>query len=104
MFDHMKAKALLRSRFIARSAATGLALLIAAGSAAADTTVKWLHLELDPNYVAIWRKIADKYQAEHPGVKIEMQFLENEAFKAKLPTLLQSSDAPDFFYSWAAAC
>ena len=29
-----------------------------------------------------------------------MQFLENEAFKAKLPTLLQSNDAPDFFYSW----
>jgi raffinose/stachyose/melibiose transport system substrate-binding protein len=100
MFDHLRAKALFRSRFIARSAATGLALLIAAGSAAADTTVKWLHLELDPNYVAIWRKIADKYQADHPGVKIEMQFLENEAFKAKLPTLLQSSDAPDFFYSW----
>ncbi|EJL58495.1 ABC-type sugar transport system, periplasmic component [Rhizobium sp. CF122] len=100
MFDHMKAKALLRSRFIARSAATGLALLIAAGSAAADTTVKWLHLEIDPNYLAVWKKIAEKYEAEHPGVKIEMQFLENEAFKAKLPTLLQSSDAPDLFFSW----
>jgi raffinose/stachyose/melibiose transport system substrate-binding protein len=100
MFNHRGAKALLRHRFITISAATGLALLLGAGAAAADTVVKWLHLELDPNYVAVWRKIADKYQSEHPGVKIEMQFLENEAFKAKLPTLLQSSDAPDFFYSW----
>ncbi|WP_423342001.1 ABC transporter substrate-binding protein [Rhizobium sp. HT1-10] len=79
---------------------TGLAILLGAASAMADTTVKWLHLELDPGYVAIWRKIADTYEAKHPGVKIQMQFLENEAFKAKLPTLLQSSDAPDFFYSW----
>ena len=69
-------------------------------NAAAETVVKWLHLELDPGYVAIWRKMADQYEASHPGVKIQMQFLENEAFKAKLPTLLQSSDAPDFFYSW----
>ena len=29
-----------------------------------------------------------------------MQFLENEAYKAKLTTLLQSNDAPDIVYSW----
>ena len=33
-------------------------------------------------------------------MKIELPFLENEAFKAKLTTLLQSSDAPDIFHSW----
>jgi len=100
MFDNQRAKALLHSRAFARSAATALALLIAAGSAAADTTIKWMHLEIDPTYLAVWQKIAKNYEAEHPGVKVEMQFLENEAFKAKLPTLLQSSDAPDLFYSW----
>jgi raffinose/stachyose/melibiose transport system substrate-binding protein len=100
MFDNQRATALLHSRAFARSAATALALLIAAGSAAADTTIKWMHLEIDPTYLAVWQKIAKNYEAEHPGVKVEMQFLENEAFKAKLPTLLQSSDAPDLFYSW----
>ena len=30
-----------------------------------------------------------------------MQFIENQSFKAKLPTLLQSSEAPSFFYSWS---
>jgi raffinose/stachyose/melibiose transport system substrate-binding protein len=100
MFHFARAKALGGARIAAISAATGLAVLLGAGNAAAETVVKWLHLELDPGYVAIWRKMADQYEASHPGVKIQMQFLENEAFKAKLPTLLQSSDAPDFFYSW----
>ncbi len=77
------AKALRGARIAAIAAATGLAILAGATSAAADTVVKWLHLELDPNYIAIWRKIADQYEAKHPGVKIEMQFLANEAFKAK---------------------
>ena len=36
-----------------------------------------------------------------PGVKVEMQFLENEAYKAKLPTILQSKDRPHIIYSWA---
>ena len=37
---------------------------------------------------------------QHKGVKVEFKYLENEAFKAKLPTLLQSTDAPSIFYSW----
>jgi raffinose/stachyose/melibiose transport system substrate-binding protein len=88
---------------------TRLGIVTAAGAAvfsllpsvaAADTIVKWLHPEAQPKVVAVWRGIADAFEKSHPGVKIEMQFLENQAFKAKLPTLLQSSDAPSMFYSW----
>lgn len=68
--------------------------------AAAQTTVKWMHLEANPTYLALWEEIAAAYEAENPGVDIELQFLENEAFKAKLPTLLQSGDAPSIFYTW----
>src|ERR1700712_1705012 len=100
MLQIVRAKALCGKRTAMFAATTGLAILLGAAGAMADITVKWLHLELDPGYVAIWRKIADAYESQHPGVKVQMQFLENEAFKAKLPTLLQSSDAPDFFYSW----
>ena len=46
------------------------------------------------------KKAVADYEAAHPGVKIELPFLENEAFKAKLTTLLQSADAPDVFHSW----
>ncbi|HTN63863.1 MAG TPA: extracellular solute-binding protein [Devosia sp.] len=68
--------------------------------AQAQTTIKWLHLEPNPDRLKVWQDIAAAYEAEHPEIKIEFQFLENEAFKAKLPTLLQSNDAPSMFYTW----
>ncbi len=77
------------------------AWLLTAGAAAADTTVKWLHIEVNPAQVKIWEEVARSYESAHPGVKIEMQFLENEAYKAKLPTILQSKDRPNIIYSWA---
>jgi raffinose/stachyose/melibiose transport system substrate-binding protein len=80
-------------------AATGLTLAV--GTAAADTTVKWLHIEVNPAQVKIWDEVARAYEAAHPGVKVEMQFLENEAYKAKLPTILQSKDRPHIIYSWS---
>ena len=86
-------------RIVSMAAAAGM-LLAGAGAASAATVVKWLHLETDPKNVAAWEDIVKKYEAQHPDVDIQMQFLENEAFKAKLPTLLQSDDVPDFFFSW----
>lgn len=80
-------------------AAAGLTL--AAGAAAAQTTVKWLHLEQNPAQVKIWDEVARRFEAKNSGVKVEMQFLENEAYKAKLPTILQSKDRPHILYSWA---
>ncbi|AZO79691.1 MULTISPECIES: extracellular solute-binding protein [unclassified Bosea (in: a-proteobacteria)] len=74
---------------------------LAAGAAAAQTTVKWLHLEQNPAQVKIWDEVARRFEAKNPGVKVEMQFLENEAYKAKLPTILQSKDRPHILYSWA---
>src|SRR3954465_11182201 len=77
------------------------ACLLFANAAAADTTVKWLHIEVNPAQEKIWEEAERPYEAAHPGVKIEMQFLENEAYKAKLPTILQSKDRPHIIYSWA---
>ena len=69
-------------------------------SASAETTVKILHLQKLPKVLAIWQEAAQMYEKAHPGVKIEFDYLENEAFKAKLPTLLQSKDRPSLFHSW----
>ena len=38
--------------------------------------------------------------AAHPNVKIEITVLENEAFKTKLTTVMQSGEPPDIFQSW----
>jgi raffinose/stachyose/melibiose transport system substrate-binding protein len=69
-------------------------------SAPAETTVKILHLQKNPKILAIWQEAAQTYEKAHPGVKVEFDYLENEAFKAKLPTLLQSKDRPSLFHSW----
>ncbi|HEY0790228.1 MAG TPA: extracellular solute-binding protein [Chthoniobacterales bacterium] len=69
-------------------------------SAWAETVVKILHIQSVPKIRAIWQEAAQQYEAAHPGVKVQFDYLENEAFKAKLPTLLQSKDRPSAFHSW----
>ena len=63
--------------------------------------MKILHLQEIPEDLELWKQIGAEFEKQNPGVKIDWQFLENEAFKAKLPTTLQSKDRPDLFYSWA---
>jgi raffinose/stachyose/melibiose transport system substrate-binding protein len=79
-------------------ASVGIAL--GATAAFADTTVRLLHVSDNPGAVALWKKIASDFEAQNKGVKVDVQYLENEAFKAKLPTLLQSEERPSIIYSW----
>ena len=80
----------------------GLGLtLLASPSIAEDTTVH-LMFNSGPQNEAVWRSMADDFEKANPGTKVEINAsLENEAYKAKLPTLLQSKDRPDVIYSWA---
>src|SRR6516225_6284610 len=71
-----------------------------AWSASAETVIKILHIQKLPKVLEIWKEAAQEYQKVHPGVKVQFDYLENEAFKAKLPTLLQSKDRPSLFHSW----
>ena len=67
----------------------------------AETHITVLHVSDNAAQKAIWDQIANDYNAEHKGVKVEFKYLENEAFKAKLPTMLQADELrPDLFYSW----
>ena len=72
-----------------------------AAPALADGTVTILHVQDNKAARELWDKIAGDYEASHKGTKVEFKYLENEAFKAKLPTMLQSEDSrPSMFYSW----
>jgi len=87
------------NRRIAFAAAAALSL--AATTLAAQTTVKWMHIETNNvNIANYFKQTAEAFEAKNPGVKVEIQVLENEAYKAKLTTLLQSSDKPHVIYSW----
>jgi raffinose/stachyose/melibiose transport system substrate-binding protein len=81
------------------------AILVAAAGllstfASAQTTVRWLHIEQNPDVAAFYTDVARRFEAANPGTKVEMQFLENESYKKKLTTLLQSPDKPHIIYSW----
>lgn len=63
-------------------------------------TITWWHISTKDPALSDWQKMADDYMAEHPNVTIEITVLENEAFKTKLTTVLQSGEVPDIFQSW----
>src|SRR6204780_5848571 len=83
-------------------ALASLAVALGARVASADTTITVLHVSENPGQKAVWEQNGKDYNAEHKGVTVQFKYLENEAFKAKLPTMLQSPDSrPALFYSWA---
>ena len=67
---------------------------------AENVTITWWHITTAENQKAVWQKLADEYMAAHPNVTIEITVLENEAFKTKLTTVMQSGEPPDIFQSW----
>jgi len=98
IFEHKNM--FVRRRTLVLGATMAAALTLGGVSAWAQTSVKFMHPENDPALTSAVNEIVDEYESQNQDVKIQNQFMENEAFKAKLPTLLQSSEAPDFFYSW----
>ena len=71
-----------------------------AESAEEPVTITWWHISTKDPALSDWEKMADDYMAAHPNVTIEITVLENEAFKTKLTTVLQSGEVPDIFQSW----
>lgn len=84
-----------------RGLAAFLGLPLLARPARAATTVRWLHIEQNTDVAGFYADVAHRFESATPGVKVDLQFLENESFKKKLTTLLQSPDKPHIVYSWA---
>ena len=67
---------------------------------AAKVTINWWHISTKDPGMSLWQKMANEYMAAHPNVTINITVLENEAFKTKLTTVMQSGTPPDIFQSW----
>jgi raffinose/stachyose/melibiose transport system substrate-binding protein len=65
--------------------------------------VRVLHIETNRDVLALWDATARQFMADFPGVEVVFRVLEAEAFRARLATLLQSTNKPDIFYSWGGA-
>jgi raffinose/stachyose/melibiose transport system substrate-binding protein len=77
-----------------------LSLGFIALAAEAPVTITWWHIQTETEHRNVWQNLAEQYMAEHPNVSIEITVLENENFKAKLTTVMQSGEVPDIFQSW----
>jgi raffinose/stachyose/melibiose transport system substrate-binding protein len=83
---------------LAVAAATGLRV---SGAAAQDiTVVNWWHITTNEEEAAHMQQAADDFMAANPDVQIEITVQENEAFKTRLTTVMQSGEPPDIFQSW----
>ncbi|WP_304615610.1 ABC transporter substrate-binding protein [Paracoccus sp. (in: a-proteobacteria)] len=83
------------------TAALAAAIALASGPAAlAQTQINVLRVVVNPEQEAYLEQIARDFEAQRDGVTVTFDYVANEAYKARLPTLLQSNAAPDIFYSW----
>ena len=75
--------------------------LATSASASGDQVeIDWWHIQINEPDVSNWQAMADAYMAEHPNVTIDINVMENEAYKAALRTNVQAGDVPDLFQSW----
>lgn len=68
--------------------------------ALAQETVTFLHVENSTETREAFKQMIAEFEQDNPDIKIEEKFMDNEAFKSKLATMLHSKDAPDVFYVW----
>jgi len=91
------------TRLITLSAVAALAVGTLAGCAAGgdssdgSVNLTFWHNSTTGDGKAYWEQTAADFEAEHPGVKIEIQSIQNEDMDGKLQTALNSGDAPDIF-------
>jgi raffinose/stachyose/melibiose transport system substrate-binding protein len=71
-----------------------------AGDADGQQTIDWWHIQNTEPMLPVWAAMAKEYETAHGNVKIQIQPLENDAFKAKLTTATQAGSPPDLFQSW----
>ncbi|SDI56338.1 raffinose/stachyose/melibiose transport system substrate-binding protein [Paraburkholderia steynii] len=82
-------------------AALALVASISGMPVMADTIVHILRAEVPNNEKAIYNEAIGEFEKAHPGDKVQISYLANEAYKQKLTTLLQSNNKPDIIFSWA---
>jgi raffinose/stachyose/melibiose transport system substrate-binding protein len=70
------------------------------GEPGSTKTIKWWHIANTDPMLSKWAEMASRFEATHPGVKVEVTPLENEAFKTKLTTTVQAGNPPDIFHTW----
>ncbi len=70
------------------------------GGSGNKVTINWWHIQTTDPGKSMWQNYATQYMQAHPNVKINITVIENQAFKQKLTTVMQSGTPPDLFHTW----
>lgn len=90
----------MKRKLLLSLAASSL-LLLSANNSFADTTVKMLSINTNADGEKPYFEAIEKaFEASNPGVDVIIEYQDDESFKTRLPTLLQSDARPDLFFSW----
>lgn len=85
---------------VAAGAATLLALTAACGdSGESSADLTWWHINNQDPLLSVWQEFADDFEAEN-DLTMDVQPIENQAFKDRMGTAAQSGDMPDIFHTW----
>jgi raffinose/stachyose/melibiose transport system substrate-binding protein len=105
-YNLMKRRDFLASMGAAGAALSLPSLLAACGSSPSSTTsngpvtINWWHISTADPAKSFNQSLANQYTKAHPNVKFNITILENDAFKQKLATVMQSGSPPDLFSTW----
>jgi raffinose/stachyose/melibiose transport system substrate-binding protein len=69
-------------------------------SSGGSATINWWHINTNDPGKSFFQNLANQYMKAHPNVHIKITLLENQSFKQKLTTVMQSGSPPDLFHSW----
>jgi raffinose/stachyose/melibiose transport system substrate-binding protein len=83
-----------------RAAVHRVAAIARNGPGSQPTRVRFVSTARNDDIHEYWREVADTFEAEHPGVAIDMQFMEGELYKTSLLQMLGSAEPPDVLYTW----
>jgi raffinose/stachyose/melibiose transport system substrate-binding protein len=93
--------------FQGKSAVWMLLILFAVGAlfscgeqSTGPVEVDFWHLDSSDEHSPIWQGLADDFTKLHPNVTFKITVLENEIFKSKISTVIQSGKPPHIFRSW----
>jgi raffinose/stachyose/melibiose transport system substrate-binding protein len=70
------------------------------GSSSGKVTLTWWHNGNTQPLKGVWQQVADSYHAAHPNVSFNIDPIQSEQFKTKVPLALKSANPPDIFQQW----
>ncbi|TDD95317.1 ABC transporter substrate-binding protein [Actinomadura rubrisoli] len=72
------------------------------GQGADDDVLRIAMVSPGEAQIRVWKDIAKQYEKAHPGMKVQLNFQDDDLYQSVgLPSLLNGRKAPDIYFEWA---